>query len=184
MFRYCPNFEDITQYLFMKYWPILALHGPVQAKLIVWFSNGLTCISQNKCILCNCNAFNASNNNIRMPIVTSRWNALLEEEKCKDWRQIGNDLAEYWHRIGLGLIHDCHKIDVGWYRNCTGFAHSIDAQVMRFGSLLALDWPQIDNRMAQSWSQFYYIDLTSPFQNWILTDVGFLLHWKIVNKID
>ena len=99
LFRYCPNFEDITQYLFMKYWPILALHGPVQAKLIVWFSNGLTCISQNKCILCNCNAFNASNNNIRMPIVTSRWNALLEEEKCKDCVR----LAMIWQSIGTGL---------------------------------------------------------------------------------
>ena len=34
-YRYCQNFEDITRYLILKYWPILALHGPVKAKLIV-----------------------------------------------------------------------------------------------------------------------------------------------------
>ena len=34
-YRYRQNFEDITQYLIMKYWPISALHGPVKANLIV-----------------------------------------------------------------------------------------------------------------------------------------------------
>ena len=29
------KFWNITRYIFMKYWPILALHGPVKAKLIV-----------------------------------------------------------------------------------------------------------------------------------------------------
>ena len=66
----------------MKYWPILALYGPLKAKFIVQVSNGLTCISKNWCVLCNCYAFNASNVNIRAfwPIVASRRNPLLEQK--------------------------------------------------------------------------------------------------------
>ena len=37
--KYCyrQNFEDITRYLIMKYWPILAFQGHVKAKLLYNF---------------------------------------------------------------------------------------------------------------------------------------------------
>ena len=76
--------------------------------------------------------------------------------------QFGTRLALDWCWIGKAIIDTCviklNENLVGFITRLTQVGtetaqdwHPIDAQVMMFGSLLVLDWHQIDNRLAQKW---------------------------------
>ena len=72
------RYHTIFNYEILAYF---SLTWTCESKINCIISYGLTCISKNWCILCNCYAFNVSNDNIRafLPIVASRRNALLEK---------------------------------------------------------------------------------------------------------
>ena len=103
------------------------------------------------------------------------WWVLASQLLFYFWDCIDNGLAEYWHRISIDTVlsQDWHRFGIGFRQDW----HCIDAQVMRFGSQLALDWPQIGNGTGVALDLHQIVNWLTMDWQWIYTQVALTWQW-------
>ena len=103
------------------------------------------------------------------------WWVLASQLLFYFWDCIDNGLAEYWHKISIDTVlsQDWHRFGIGFRQDW----HCIDAQVMRFGSQLALDWPQIGNGTGAELDLHQIVNWLAMEWQWIYTQVALTWQW-------